>query len=172
MTAEVRLCGRCETPFEVRPHGRSRRYCSTPCGRAAWKAANPRPLKPSIRRPCAQCGVTFETSARGHGRRYCSKPCVGAAARDKVPQRWRHVSSRYGLAPSDFDAMLEAQDGACAICRRTLDGVGLAPNAPQVDHDHATDRVRGLLCRPCNTALGFLDDDVERLRRALDYLTR
>lgn len=60
------------------------------------------------------------------------------------------------------------QDGRCAICRhefRTGTRRGV-----HVDHDHETRRVRGLLCGPCNTALGGLKDDPSRLAAAARYL--
>lgn len=93
-------------------------------------------------------------------------------ARKKIPQRWRHLSSRYGLKPADFDRMLTEQGGACSICSVNLDGSGYERNAPNVDHDHETGQVRALLCRPCNIALGHLRDDPEIVRSALDYLVR
>lgn len=76
---------------------------------------------------------------------------------------------RYGLTVDDYEALLQAQGGVCAICgdtdtRRRLN----------VDHDHATGRVRGLLCNGCNTArLGKLGDSVERAEaRAIYYEER
>lgn len=53
-----------------------------------------------------------------------------------------------GVDDATYTALLEAQDGHCAIC----------PNTPKtrrlhVDHDHATGSVRGLLCHRCNRAL-------------------
>jgi Recombination endonuclease VII len=58
--------------------------------------------------------------------------------------------------------MLAAQSGLCAICRE-------AP-AEHVDHDHATNRVRGLLCFNCNGALGQFRDRTDLMLRAVAYL--
>ena len=60
-----------------------------------------------------------------------------------------------------------AQDGLCAICERhPEDGV------LRVDHDHSTGKIRGLLCRHCNLALGNMSDDVSLLRKAIAYLEK
>ncbi|WP_204042742.1 endonuclease VII domain-containing protein [Acrocarpospora phusangensis] len=76
---------------------------------------------------------------------------------------------RYGISLADYDQMLADQDFACAICDR-------AHNDEQgplyVDHCHATGRVRGLLCRPCNTAIGHFEDNRQRLIQAAAYLER
>lgn len=63
--------------------------------------------------------------------------------------------------------MLAAQDGKCLICRRTNPD-SAKPLA--VDHCHATNRVRGLLCHKCNTGLGSFDDNPELLVGAIAYL--
>lgn len=79
---------------------------------------------------------------------------------------WAYGLRKLGLEPEDYDRMFEEQDGKCAICRKPeVSGKRLA-----VDHDHETNRVRGLLCRNCNVALGLLKDDVERLQNAVCYL--
>jgi len=59
--------------------------------------------------------------------------------------------------------LLAEQGGLCAICRE-------AP-AAHVDHDHATGRVRGLLCFNCNGALGQFRDRPDLMLRAYAYLT-
>jgi hypothetical protein len=59
---------------------------------------------------------------------------------------------RYGLERGKYDLMLERQGGCCAVCSRVEDSL-------HVDHDHTTNKVRGLLCSNCNTAIGLAGDD-------------
>lgn len=93
-----------------------------------------------------------------------------AAAWHRTPKGRRarfvyQLQRRYGLTPTDFDALICAQLGRCATCDRQLGrpGVGL-----HVDHDHATGAVRGLLCVRCNTTLGRVE--AIGLHRVLAYL--
>lgn len=72
----------------------------------------------------------------------------------------------YGLKPGGFEALMEVQEGKCAICR-TATG---ATRRLSVDHNHKTGNVRGALCRPCNTLLGRARDQIEFFLRAVDYL--
>lgn len=63
---------------------------------------------------------------------------------------------KYNITPEEYERLFEAQGGLCAICRQSetiKTGAG-ALRRLAVDHDHATDRVRGLLCYRCNSALG------------------
>jgi len=78
-------------------------------------------------------------------------------------ERW------YGFTPEQYASMLKSQDGKCAVCGsdslRHGVIIGLA-----IDHDHATGKVRGLLCSNCNTALGMLGDSPERILALYQYL--
>lgn len=80
---------------------------------------------------------------------------------------YEHLKHKYGLTDGDYLEMFEAQGGLCAICSRPPE-----PEKLFVDHDHATGLVRQLLCRHCNSALGFLRDDVDTARAAIEYLKR
>lgn len=72
---------------------------------------------------------------------------------------------KYGLSDSEFKAMLKAQSGKCAVCRRPQGGKMIA-----VDHCHKTGKVRGLLCSNCNMGIGLLQDSPKLLRKAAKYL--
>lgn len=74
-------------------------------------------------------------------------------------------AGRYGISLKDFRALEARQGHACAICRRPS-------RVLCIDHCHVTGRVRGLLCRKCNSALGFYDDDLRLLHAAMAYLRR
>lgn len=84
--------------------------------------------------------------------------------------RRRQRLKRYGLTPEDYDALAEAQGNACAICLEPGDLDAASQHRLGVDHDHVTGRVRGLLCRPCNRAVGILADDPVRADRLAAYL--
>lgn len=83
------------------------------------------------------------------------------------------ITAVYGLGADEFLDLFEKQGHTCAVCRRplTLFASDLA-EAPVVDHDHATGEVRALLCRGCNTAVGYIEKDRDRTRSVLRYLTR
>ena len=89
-----------------------------------------------------------------------------AEGRLKAIARRSHLKRTFGITPEDYERRLAQQGGGCAVCAR-------APKAGKslhVDHDHETGYVRGLLCFKCNAALGQLDDDLDRIERALTYV--
>jgi hypothetical protein len=86
------------------------------------------------------------------------------SGRKSISSRKSHLKRKYGLTLEEFDELLAAQGGGCAICGR--------PEADNVDHDHDTGRVRGILWFKCNVAVGQMDDDGDRLIAAAAYLAR
>jgi len=75
---------------------------------------------------------------------------------------------RYKLTPEQVAAMLSAQQQRCAVCETPIP----TKRGWCVDHCHASGRVRGILCHPCNTTLGMAKENPLRLRKAADYLDR
>lgn len=100
---------------------------------------------------------------------YC-RPC-NLADQHATDRKIRHG----GLTDEQYAVMLERQGGGCAICGGPARSRG---GAFHVDHDHACcpygkacERcIRGLLCYPCNSAVGLMRDDPALLRAAADYL--
>jgi len=62
-----------------------------------------------------------------------------------------------------------AQSRRCACCREPLDS-RLASRAVHVDHDHLTNKIRGLLCHACNTTIGHMRENPDRTRRVAAYI--
>jgi len=106
------------------------------------------------------------TTCRGKGNlaRYHSDP--SAKERSRLISRKSAALRKYGMTPEEYEELLCLTGGRCGIC--------LAPPAPRrhhhIDHDHATGRVRGLLCHSCNVALGHFRDNPHLLARAIEYL--
>ena len=87
----------------------------------------------------------------------------------KNPEKVKNndLLKRHGITLEDYQQMYKAQNGVCAICGRkeSCDGYSLA-----VDHCHETKKIRGLLCRKCNTGIGLFHDSTELLAKAIEYL--
>ena len=86
-----------------------------------------------------------------------------AAARFVMIRRNRWI--RMGCDPDLMETVLQNHSGRCEICEK------VNRKRLTVDHDHATGRFRGFLCRPCNFMLGHAKDNVEILKRAIVYLS-
>ena len=67
-----------------------------------------------------------------------------------------------------MEQMFISQNGRCAICLKDFENT----KNMHVDHNHATGQVRQLLCNKCNSAIGYLNENVSVLARAIDYLNR
>jgi hypothetical protein len=82
--------------------------------------------------------------------------------------RWEALRKKYGVTQADYETMLAAQNGRCAIC--ATDNPRGRYSVFVVDHCHETGKVRGLLCSKCNIMLGRYGDSLKWLKEAMDYL--
>lgn len=87
-------------------------------------------------------------------------------------ERYGHeIKRRYGCTLEQYNVMLTAQAGACAICK-CLHNPAVKKGRLFVDHCHKTGAVRALLCSGCNSLLGYAKDDSRILLEAVAYLGR
>ena len=114
--------------------------------------------------------VTARSAARWETQKLSESEQEAEARRLAI--RRAHSVRRYGITLEQRDALLAAQGGTCALCPAEIgfSGRGFDRSTAHIDHDHATGKVRGILCASCNTALGRLGDSVESLERAVKYL--
>ena len=145
--ATVKFCPRCSkrkplADFSLRPSGKPKGYCK-------------------------ECEADYQAQH--------AATVEGRELRRRARAKWNDenheyfLSYRYGITKADYDRMREAQGDSCAICGDQQPGS--RSRVWSVDHCHATNRVRGLLCHRCNMGLGYFKDDPERLRAAIKYLS-
>ena len=138
---------------------------------------------------CTQCGthraITEYSIVTVKGRKYRAsqcKPCAAKKANEKYhrlteEQKKEIVVSRrkynrsyklmslYGLTDEAYERMFIDQDGKCYLCHRDFEDT-----QAYIDHDHDTGKVRKLLCRNCNTTLGIVNEDINRLMEMIIYI--
>lgn len=164
----VMTCEFCEQEFETtaRKKAAGQKFCSRRCKTsAAHYRKNPRDS-----RFCVECGKAIP-EMRGNAK-WCSQRCANSFRRRERPEiRMRHeLKKKYGLTIEDYELMLNAQGGACAICGS--DQVRGFGKRMAVDHCHDTGKVRGILCGNCNRGIGNFAHDPELLEAASRYLRR
>ena len=159
----------CDAELPPPRRGGARRYCSSPCRRRAMLTR----LADLTEKQCNICqGVKPIGDFYAPYKTEC-KDCEKARRRKDYQERdgreyvyAQSIKRLYGITLDEYEAMVEAQGGRCAIC-------GEQPEERlRVDHDHDTGAVRELLCGPCNIALGGARDNPDLLRAMIAYLER
>jgi len=153
MQTELKTCTKCCKAKPATEFYKYMRMCKT-CHAAkcrAYYAANKEKCRERIKRYRAA-----NLRERGYHQKW------RAANQEKL--KVASLFYRYGLTPDTRNQLLESQSGKCGLCPKQT--------ALGIDHDHETGRIRGLLCRGCNTALGRLGDNEAGLRAALVYINR
>lgn len=79
------------------------------------------------------------------------------------------LKTTHNLSLEEYNILFSLQSGLCAVCKRHQSAF---KRSFAVDHDHATGKIRGLLCFGCNISLGHLQDNLQWLQNAIDYIKR
>lgn len=125
-----------------------------------------RPDEPPGPRRCKDCPEGSTRPAPHPGPR-CKTHSLAYEAAEKRANYGRHIRALFSVTIDEYDEIKALQGGVCAIC-------GISTGAwkrLQVDHDHATKLIRGLLCAHCNKFLGWIRDNPEVFLRGFEYLT-
>lgn len=119
---------------------------------------------------CTKCNEVKDVTdfyMNGRWRQGACKVCHSKQSQIKAQKN--HLRRKYNLSLDEYQTKLENQKYCCSLCGKTQEE---EKSALCVDHDHTTGKVRDLLCRVCNRALGLFKDDPQLLRKAADYLER
>ena len=182
---ESKVCGRCKEIKELRTFSRDNhakdkltRWCK-PCRSYAQRVYNQQRIwsieslknKSLYRRQWRKKYPErdYETRRRWELTHKERRRMLQQAWHVAHPNRIRtlHHKLRYNLDEQTYEALKVQQGNSCKICQKPFKTM---KTAPLVDHDHNTKRIRGLLCRSCNSALGFFKDRIDILEAAMNYL--
>jgi hypothetical protein len=148
---------------ESKPDGSLRWLCRCECGNERPVAANA--LRRGSSKQCKECSSASLSLPINPKAVRVYKTTTAQREKYKTTGTKFRLWRLYRLSPEDYNKILLHQKGACAVCGKAPGRIRLA-----VDHDHKTGRIRGLLCWPCNHALGVLRDSQELVLQLGDYL--
>lgn len=139
-----------------------------------WKAANPEKVRAEHVRSIERRREYAKKWRVENREKYLAQHAEwGRRSRAKFPDKHVEVGlkCRYGITLAEYNAMVEAQHGLCAICGKPETRLHLGKlKRLATDHCHERKKVRALLCHQCNTGIGSFGDDPAMLRAAADYL--
>lgn len=86
-----------------------------------------------------------------------------------------YLKYKFKIDLNKYTEMSKKQNSVCAICKNPETEIFKKSNKLKdlcIDHCHFTGKIRGLLCRKCNTGLGNFRDSPEYLKTAIKYLKK
>jgi len=125
-------------------------------------------------RVCKQCRRLARNSYYANNRtQHAARNSDWKSKNPEYGQEWERThrvsrqgirrKSKYQITKDEYAQMLESQHGSCKICKTEMKTIC-------IDHCHETGKVRGLLCRKCNTGIGMLQDNLDIVQNAAEYL--
>jgi len=158
---QVKSCNHCGKPFTMLTA--FQKYCSDAC-RYSSRKIDHSPI------PCKVCGKMFIPALLHQATCSLKCWCVNYSRRRVNHSRLTSLRVKYGMTMQDYQDLVKKQDGRCAICGNLPQGRCKGDRELHVDHDHQSNKIRGLLCMDCNLALGGFHDNAQSLRQAVGYL--
>jgi hypothetical protein len=136
--------------------------------------ASRKPQYPEGHKKCSMCKEVkpyseFTRVSKGDGYFSYCKPCNRRYT--QPTRRAMKLRHRYGMTEADYANLLISQSGKCAVCWEPFDERYKGTSA-SLDHDHETDKLRELVHNNCNCVLGYADDRVDILEKAIEYLKK
>lgn len=156
------VCGACGTVVPAPRSGPMPKWCE-PC-KARKRDEQVRRQRHSAPRRCYKCNAPVPDANRQPGVAVCDGCRVDPRKR-RIGHEQRRRLRKYGITQHEYERLLQRQGARCAACATDSPGA----KGWNIDHDHRTGRVRGLLCMGCNTALGLLNEDPSVIRALASY---
>ncbi|KKM79559.1 hypothetical protein LCGC14_1348760 [marine sediment metagenome] len=120
---------------------------------------------------CRECISQYERNGNRPSRqpeyraKYFQEKEKGSESYLKNTRR-AHLKKMYGITPEIYEKMRSQQKGKCGMCGK------IPKKRLAVDHDHSTDKIRGLLCFKCNTFIGYIETSRDIVEEATIYLEK
>lgn len=96
----------------------------------------------------------------------------GKIYRDKLGfkiLKGKRLKTMYNISMEEYERKYINQNGLCDICGKSI---LLNSQNTCLDHNHNTNQIRSLLCRWCNTGIGFFNEDIETFLKAINYIKK
>lgn len=151
---EKKHCGRCKEIKVINEFYKSKQ---TKNGYSSW---------------CKQCYKEYRTKWRNNNRervRELNRKYGKGRKRDPIKIKNSFLKKKFGITVDYINNLTEKQNGICAICLKQPNGRWKSLN---LDHNHETGTLRGMLCISCNRVLGLVGDNIDTLQRAIVYLKK
>jgi hypothetical protein len=130
----------------------------------AWREANKEKVKSARRSWYLSKGREYHRAWRANNP--VKRRGYHQSFKDSHPHYY--IENRYGISIVEYKQMLDTQNNKCAICRKSFRD----SKSTCIDHCHKVGHVRGLLCRYCNSWIGYIGESPATMRRALEYLSK
>jgi len=183
---ETKICKECEAEKPIKEFRKySDGYIANKCKKCQNKPIVSSIIGKTMPQKCARCGKPkkrkdfYPDKRRPKGISSICKKCASLERKNdyiknkqayKKRNRNNHLKSKYGITTMQYDEMLINQNYCCEICSRHVDKI--KNKKLYVDHNHNTNKVRGLICGSCNRLIALAVENKVILKNAIIYLKK